>query len=114
MPKHLWGNLCYQKGRSVLPNPLVIKITRFDRPVNHRSALFGEALNLHEMAEYITNMAVRVRFEQDNQAAITKQLENKNFNLEHCETFTKIISNGVEWHRFAALMRSASLLDLHP
>ena len=75
------------------------------------NALFGEALNLHEMAECIIDMVVPVKFEQHNQPAITvirsgysaklrhlgrvrkvsiqsvnEQLENNTFNLEYCET----------------------------
>ena len=76
------------------------------------SALFGEALNLHEMAECIIDMVVPVKFEQHNQPAITvirsgysaklrhlvrvqklniqsvsEQLENNTFNLEYCDTW---------------------------
>lgn len=75
------------------------------------SALFGEALNLHTMAEYITEQAVPIKFEQDNQAAIAtlhsgysaklrhvgrvhrvniasinEQLEEGTFELEYCES----------------------------
>ena len=83
------------------------------------SALFGEALNLHEMAEYITDMVVLLyQFEQHNQPAITvirsgysaklrhlgrvrkvniqsvnEQLENNTFNLEYCETSMQL-ANG--------------------
>ena len=35
------------------------------------SALFGETMNLHEMTENIADMAGLVRFEPDNQVAIT-------------------------------------------
>eukprot|EP00435_Cladocopium_sp_Y103_P056347 s1336_g19.t1 len=92
--------------------------TREAELIAFASALFGEVLNLHEMAEYITDMAVPVRFEQDNQAAITvirsgygaklrhlgrvhkvniqsvnEKLENHTFSLEYCETSMQL-ANG--------------------
>ena len=118
MQKHVWGNLYYQNGRSVLPNPLVIKKTRFDCSVNHRSwvdhsckCAVRRSSKSPWDAEYTTDMAVPLKFEQDDQAAITvtrsgysaklrhlgrvhkvifqsvnEQLENNTFNLEYCET----------------------------
>ena len=73
--------------------------------------LFGEALNLHTMAEHVSEQAIPIKFEQDNQAAIAvlqagysaklrhvgrvhrvdiasihEQLVDETFLLEYCES----------------------------
>ena len=82
-------------------------------------ALFGEALNLHTMAEHVTEQAIPIKFEQDNQAAIAvlqsgysaklrhvgrvhrvniasihEQLEDNTFLLEYCDTKLQL-ANGL-------------------
>ena len=46
-------------------------------------ALFGEALNLHTMAEHVSEQAIPIKFEQDNQAAIAVLQAGYSAKLRH-------------------------------